>query len=315
MTPNAHEAGKVSDERLATIARGPCHDARGPNIEEIVAIASELRTRRAESQTGAVRDAVQAFASVMNLPASGNPYEDCRRLRIEGTKLLSALEPTPIEETGNDGAECWAGCDDPNCPYIHESAPIKETAEPEHIATDVHSETANAEHVTAVPADVQGVTEPKIVAWRQKWSGQEPGNQYLFFELDPTKTHGRCDPLVRLADYQRLAAENEKLTKRLCRYVEMHDANIRTKRKLVMRERRRAEAAEGKLAEAVKVLEPFAIFADALNESMPDNIAIGIYADGAMRFGPNGGASVNHLRAARTFLASLTSPPTEQGET
>jgi hypothetical protein len=52
-------------------------------------------------------------------------------------------------------------------------------------------------------------------------------------------------------------------------------------------------------------LRPFSDFADALNEAVPDNIAIGIYADGAMRFGPSGGATVGDLRKARAALAKL----------
>lgn len=50
-------------------------------------------------------------------------------------------------------------------------------------------------------------------------------------------------------------------------------------------------------------LRPFAAFAEALNEAVPDDIAIGIYADGAMRFGPSGGATVGDLRKARAALA------------
>lgn len=68
--------------------------------------------------------------------------------------------------------------------------------------------------------------------------------------------------------------------------------------------------AEGGAREA---LEPFAAFADALNEDVPDNIAIGFYADGAMRFGPNGGATVGSLRKARAALAH--SRPNCGGET
>ena len=56
------------------------------------------------------------------------------------------------------------------------------------------------------------------------------------------------------------------------------------------------------LASARKVLEPFAAFAEALNETVPDDISIGIFAGGAMRFGPSGGASVKDLRAARVAL-------------
>lgn len=49
-------------------------------------------------------------------------------------------------------------------------------------------------------------------------------------------------------------------------------------------------------------LKPFAAFAEALNEAIPDDIAIGIYADGEMRFGPSGGQTVGDLRKARTAI-------------
>lgn len=60
-------------------------------------------------------------------------------------------------------------------------------------------------------------------------------------------------------------------------------------------------AAEARVKEMEAALEPFAAFADALSENVPDAIAIGIYADGAMRFGPSGGANVGSLRAARSL--------------
>lgn len=60
-----------------------------------------------------------------------------------------------------------------------------------------------------------------------------------------------------------------------------------------------------------EALEPFAAFADALNEEVPDNIAIGFYADGAMRFGPNGGTTVGSLRKARAALAAPVAAATE----
>lgn len=53
---------------------------------------------------------------------------------------------------------------------------------------------------------------------------------------------------------------------------------------------------------ARQALKPFAAFAEALNERVPNEIAIGIFADGGMRFGPNGGATVGDLRKARAAL-------------
>lgn len=56
------------------------------------------------------------------------------------------------------------------------------------------------------------------------------------------------------------------------------------------------------VAEMVEGMEPAAAFADALNERVPDDIALGIFADGGMRFGPSGGMSVGHLRRARALI-------------
>jgi hypothetical protein len=62
-----------------------------------------------------------------------------------------------------------------------------------------------------------------------------------------------------------------------------------------------------------EALKPFAAFADALAEEVPDDIALGIFAGGAMRFGPSGGsADVGSLRKARASLAlSSTSQNSE----
>jgi hypothetical protein len=57
-------------------------------------------------------------------------------------------------------------------------------------------------------------------------------------------------------------------------------------------------------SEIEAALEPFAAFADALNDAVPDNIALAIFADGATMFGP-GAPSVGDLRRARSALASL----------
>lgn len=52
-----------------------------------------------------------------------------------------------------------------------------------------------------------------------------------------------------------------------------------------------------------KALKPFVEFADALSDEVADNIALGIIAGGALRFGPSGCACVGDLRAAVTALA------------
>lgn len=62
-------------------------------------------------------------------------------------------------------------------------------------------------------------------------------------------------------------------------------------------------ASRAELVALREALAPFAAFAEALAEHVPDNIAIGIYADGGMRFGPSGGCSVGDLRRARAALA------------
>lgn len=67
---------------------------------------------------------------------------------------------------------------------------------------------------------------------------------------------------------------------------------------------------QAQIDELTKALAPFAAFADALSEIVPDNIAIGIFADGAMRFGPSGGADVGSLRNAARAL-SLSRPQSE----
>ena len=56
------------------------------------------------------------------------------------------------------------------------------------------------------------------------------------------------------------------------------------------------------IGEMIEGLEPSAIFADALDDETPDEIAIGIYAGGGMQFGPSGGMNVGHLRIARDII-------------
>lgn len=239
MTPNDHEAGKVSD-----LTR-PILGIENRTAHEVFSIMCDRITRRAESQTGAVagdyfgnlvaRARTAAAKASAKYPQpnyialkiaeeSGEVvrgavhYAEGRmewsevegeivqllamlfRFVTEGDQVIgvsppSALEPTPIKETWDDGAECWAGCDDPNCPYIHGSSPIKETASP------------------AVPADVQ------VVAWLDAGTAYEPWHRKIV-ATNPNYVEnngglGKFEPLVRHSDYQRLAAENERLTKEL----------------------------------------------------------------------------------------------------
>jgi hypothetical protein len=65
----------------------------------------------------------------------------------------------------------------------------------------------------------------------------------------------------------------------------------------------RAEAAEAREKGLREKIKPFADFADALSESCPDNVALGIFAGGAVQFGPDKGATVGDLRAVRAALA------------
>lgn len=62
---------------------------------------------------------------------------------------------------------------------------------------------------------------------------------------------------------------------------------------------------------ARQALEPFARFADALNEAMPDEIALGFFCGGGMNFGPSGGACIGDLRRARAALSAM--PAAERG--
>lgn len=75
----------------------------------------------------------------------------------------------------------------------------------------------------------------------------------------------------------------------------------------------RAEAAEAEVSklkaqvETARVaLKPFSNFAEALADLVPDEISIGIFAGGAMRFGPSGGASVGDMRTASAALRALS---------
>jgi len=52
------------------------------------------------------------------------------------------------------------------------------------------------------------------------------------------------------------------------------------------------------IAEMREALEPFAKFADALNEQMPDEISLGFFCNGGMQFGPGCG-TIGDLRRAR----------------
>lgn len=305
MTPTAHEAGKVSDERLAKLlARvSPPHEGwqAGLPTMDVHAIITELRTRRAESQTGAVR--VKALEWVA-IEEGQRAITVCGMYAIspKGTKLTLTGIPgnnfgkfTNIEE-----AKAAAQADyEQRISSALEPTPIKETAEREHIATDVYSETANAEHVHAVPADVQG--EPGVVAWlTTDKHGAESATIYPITDGDRS-LGWRDEALIRLSDYQRLAVENERLRKE--RDVAL-DLNKRSRKHMAWaKEFVRAEAAEGKLAEAVKELEWY---------GEQTRLCRLIHREGDA--GRDALASDGGKRA-RTFLASLTTPPTEQGET
>jgi hypothetical protein len=67
----------------------------------------------------------------------------------------------------------------------------------------------------------------------------------------------------------------------------------------------RADAADAEIATLREALEPFAKFADVLNEQMPDDLSLGFYCDGGMNFGP-GCARLSDLRSARAALARKT---------
>jgi hypothetical protein len=84
--------------------------------------------------------------------------------------------------------------------------------------------------------------------------------------------------------------------------VATYKASLRARYDRIEYAEARATAAETRVARLQSALEPFAAFADALSEETPDGIAIGIYADGAMQFGPAGGVDVGKLRAARSAL-------------
>lgn len=60
-----------------------------------------------------------------------------------------------------------------------------------------------------------------------------------------------------------------------------------------------------KTEELEAALKPFAKFAEALKDEVPDTIALGLFAGGDIRFGPDG-ASVGDLRRAAALLAAIT---------
>jgi hypothetical protein len=74
---------------------------------------------------------------------------------------------------------------------------------------------------------------------------------------------------------------------------------------------RQRDEARARIAVLEKALKPFAAFADALNDRIPDDIAIGIFAEGAMRFGPSGGVDLGSLRAARAAISGPISGPAD----
>lgn len=88
----------------------------------------------------------------------------------------------------------------------------------------------------------------KLVELLRKWAGvlTIPSGEFV------------NEDLRRAADaITALIAERDALAKRLDHYIGMHGANIRTGRRLVLRERARAEAAEAQLKAAREVLEAF----------------------------------------------------------
>ena len=61
-------------------------------------------------------------------------------------------------------------------------------------------------------------------------------------------------------------------------------------------------AAERRIGELREGLKPFAIFGEALTTIVSHDAALGMFCDGAMRFGPSGGANIGDLRRAASLL-------------
>lgn len=59
------------------------------------------------------------------------------------------------------------------------------------------------------------------------------------------------------------------------------------------------------LAKAEEAMEPFAEFAEALNDSVSSNSALGIFCNGGMNFGPSGGADLGNLRRVAAILSEI----------
>lgn len=115
---------------------------------------------------------------------------------------------------------------------------------------------------TTPSGEVQGL---ETVAWAQKWSDQ-PGNQYLFFQSDPSSTHDPAEPLVRLSQ---ASAEIDRLSQANAALMAERTIIIETKREQLEAQHRqhvadlalaRGEVSdlEARLAQAEEVLRPFA---------------------------------------------------------
>lgn len=105
---------------------------------------------------------------------------------------------------------------------------------------------------TTPSGEVEGL---EVVGWAQQWSKQ-PGSQYVFFEDDPSSTHGPAEPLVRLSEASTALASIEREVERLTEANEVlmqeRTSLIETKRKQIAR---LEEERDGALAERDEALE------------------------------------------------------------
>lgn len=109
----------------------------------------------------------------------------------------------------------------------------------------------------------------------------DAGGHSLVQSLAEALKLGRCYVLA----YRNSASINRDYAKAF-----KHDAELE-----------QIDAAIARLSEAGDALRPFAGFANAINDSVPDDIEIGFFADGAMRFSAEP-VTVAHLKMARTAL-------------
>lgn len=328
MSTNDHEAGKVSNERLAEYAA--LREDDEPHADELRSMAEELITSRSKGhsahystfddwfvgQEGFAIRAERFEGDVEWLRAAFDAGRDSRQtgaVRVNTLKWEGVLASTPfcsysVGDYGDDAPNWrWVRSEYPygersddgypteaeakaaaQADYERrilsalEPTPIKETAEP------------------AVPADVQGITD--------EWIRDTAMNVMLATEVE--EAIRTLTAALSNSDYQRIAAENERLR------AERDEAD----HALIDKYRnpqsgvfsfpgdvaaiiRRLEAAESKLAEAVKVLKPFADVADydiGADEDDSDTFRPMISHNRAAKI------TVGNMRAARTFLASLT---------